>query len=143
MKNLLKILSTAFVSITFLTIVFAETYDKSRAQNLYINQCSKCHRKDGRGIKGVYPPLKNSDYVRNGDKIELLRGMLFGRNGKIIVNGEVYYGVMTTEVDQNLSNSEIALILVYVYKEMNNINTSVTADDVVRAKKLGKLPPQN
>lgn len=141
MKNLLKILSTAFVSITLLTILFSQTYDKSRAQNLYINQCSKCHRKDGRGIKGVYPPLKNSDYVRNGDKIELLRGMLFGRSGKIIVNGEAYYGVMTTEVDQNLSNSEIALILEYVYKEMNNMNTSVSANDVVRAKKFGKLPP--
>lgn len=140
MKNLLKILSTSILSLAFLTILFAQTFDESKARKLYINQCSKCHRKDGRGIKGVYPPLKNSDYVRKIDKIELLRGILFGRSGKIIVNGEVYYGVMTTEVDQNLSNSEIALILVYVYKKLNNINTPVTANDVVRARKLGKLP---
>lgn len=141
MKDLLKILLIAILTIAFLRILFAQTYDKYKAQQLYINQCSMCHRKDGRGIKSVYPPLKNSDYVRNGDKIELLRGILFGRSGKIIVNGEVYYGVMPTEVNQNLSNSEIALILEYVYKELNNINTSVTADDVVRARKLGKLPP--
>ncbi|MGQ9819514.1 MAG: c-type cytochrome [Candidatus Kapaibacteriales bacterium] len=127
--------------ILFALNLLAQTYDKAKAQQLYIDQCAKCHRKDGRGIKGVYPPLKNSDYVRNGDKIELLRGMIFGRSGKIIVNDEVYYGVMTTEVDQNLSNTEIALILEYVFRVMNNMNISVTADDVVRARKLGKLPP--
>ncbi|MCX7880083.1 MAG: cytochrome c [Ignavibacteria bacterium] len=124
-----------FAGITLLS------YDKERAKKLYLEQCSKCHRKDGRGIKGVYPPLKNSDYVQNGDKIELLRGMLFGRSGKIIVNGEVYYGVMITEVDKSLSDEDIALILMYVYKEMNNMDVEVTSKDVQRARKEGKLPP--
>ncbi len=122
-------------------LYFAFSFDKEKAKKLYIEQCSKCHRKDGRGIKGVYPPLKNSDYVQNGDKIELLRGMIFGRSGRIIVNGEVYYGVMTTEVDKNLKDEDIAMILEYVYKELNNLDIKVTAEDVVKAKKLGKLPP--
>ncbi len=119
---------------------FLTAYDKSKARSLYIEHCSKCHRKDGRGIKGVYPPLKNSDYVQNGDKIELLRGMLFGRSGKIVVNGEIYYGVMLTEVDQKLSDEDIAMILEFVFREMNNMNVSVTPQDVVKARKLGKLP---
>jgi cytochrome c len=131
-------LITSFVFIS-LTILFA--YDKERAKKLYIEQCSKCHRKDGRGIKGVYPPLKNSDYVQKGDKIELLRGMLFGRSGKIVVNGEVYYGVMLTEIDQKLSDEEVAMILEFVYREFNNMDIPVTAQDVVKARKLGKLPP--
>ncbi len=88
----------------------------------------------------MYPPLKNSDYVQNGDKIELLRGMLFGRSGKIVVNGEIYYGVMLTEVDQKLSDEDIAMILEFVFREMNNMNVSVTPQDVVKARKLGKLP---
>jgi len=132
-----------FILLTTVSIVLlsAFAYDREKGKKLYIEQCSKCHRKDGRGIKGVYPPLKNSDYVQNGDKIELLRGMLFGRSGKIVVNGEVYYGVMITEVDKSLKDEEIALILEYVFRELNGIDKSVTSEDVVKARKLGKLPP--
>ncbi|ROL59362.1 cytochrome c [Bacteroidetes/Chlorobi group bacterium MS-B_bin-24] len=138
-KNLIWLLLSVA---TFGLVIFsAFSYDKEKGKKLYIEQCSKCHRKDGKGIKGVYPPLKNSDYVQKGDKIELLRGMLFGRSGKIVVNGEVYYGVMTTEVDKNLKDEEIALILEYVFRELNGIDKSVTSEDVVKARKLGKLPP--
>jgi cytochrome c len=52
-------------------------FDVAKAENLYINQCANCHRKDGSGVKRVYPPLKNADYVKNGNTIELLRGMLY------------------------------------------------------------------
>lgn len=131
---LLVILSSSFL------FQQAQTYEKQKAEKLFIGHCSKCHRKDGRGIKGVYPPLKNSDYVQKGDKIELLRGMLFGRSGKIIVNGQVYYGVMITEIDQKLSDSDVAMILEFVFRELNNLNVSVTSTDVAKARKLGKLP---
>ncbi len=124
----------------FIVNLLSDDYDKEKARKLFIEQCSKCHRKDGRGIKGVYPPVKNSDYIQKGDKIELLRGMIFGRSGKIVVNGEVYYGVMITEIDKNLSDSDVALILEYVLKELNGMNVEVTEKDVVKARKEGKLP---
>lgn len=124
----------------FVVNLSSDDYDKEKAHKLFIEQCSKCHRKDGRGIKGVYPPVKNSDYIQKGDKIELLRGMIFGRSGKIIVNGEIYYGVMITEVDKNLSDSDVALILEYVLRELNGMNVKVTVQDVVKARKEGKLP---
>ncbi len=117
------------------------SYNKEKAKKLFIEHCSKCHRKDGRGIKGVYPPLKNSDYVQKGDKIELLRGMLFGRSGRIVVNGEVYYGVMTTEIDSTLNNEDISMILEFVYRELNSMDVQVSSDDVIKARKLGKLQP--
>lgn len=111
-----------------------------RAKDLYIQQCAKCHRNNGSGIKRIYPPLKNADYIRNNSAEELLRGMLFGRSGKIVVNGVEYNGVMTTEIDGSLSDEDIALILNYVYFELNSINTKVTAKDVREARKKGKLP---
>lgn len=117
-------------------------FDVARAENLYLNQCANCHRKDGTGVKRVYPPLKNADYIRNGNTVELLRGMLFGRSGRIVVNGYTYNGVMTTEIDNNLSDSDIALILNYVYVKLNDIiDRPVTEKDVKEARKLGKLPP--
>lgn len=128
------------LALFFVVNLLSNDYDKEKARKLFIEQCSKCHRKDGRGIKGVYPPVKNSDYIQKGDKIELLRGMIFGRSGKIVVNGEIYYGVMITEVDKNLSDSDVALILEYVLKELNGMDVKVTDKDVAKARKEGKLP---
>ena len=117
--------------------------EMQRGEDLYIQQCSKCHRKSGSGVKLVYPPLKNADYVQKGDKIELLRGMIYGREGRITVNGYTYQGVMTTEVDKSLTDNDIAIILNYVLKRLNNIDIRATGDDVRKAKKMGKLPVHN
>lgn len=111
-----------------------------RGKDLYAKHCTNCHRKDGSGIKSVYPPLKNADYIRKYDSQELLRGMLFGRSGKITVNGVTYNGVMTTELDASLGDDDIASILNYVYLELNGMNKAVSAKDVKSARKAGKLP---
>jgi len=131
------------ITIFFLGTISGSSTDKDmdRAQKLYMEQCSKCHRKDGKGIKRVYPPLRNADYIKKASTQELLRGMIFGRSGKITVNGITYNGVMTTEIDNKLSDKDIALILTYVYQEMNDINKTVTSEEVVASRKAGKLPP--
>jgi mono/diheme cytochrome c family protein len=126
--------------ILFNHTIDAQVNDLQRGEELYIQQCSKCHRKNGSGVKLVYPPVRNADYIQKGDKIELLRGMLFGREGKITVNGYTYQGVMITEVDNSLSDAEIASILNYVMKKLNNMELTATLDDVKKAKKMGKLP---
>lgn len=116
-------------------------YDTKKADDLYKKYCSKCHKNNGEGIKKVYPPIKDADYIKNAGKDELLRGMLFGRSGSVVVNGVKYNGVMTTEVDKSLTDDDIALILQHVYIKYNNINMLVNAKDVQRARKAGKLPP--
>jgi len=115
-------------------------YDPARGDKLYKEQCAKCHRNDGSGIKMVYPPLKNSDYIKKQDNIELLRGMIYGRSGKIVVNGYSYNGVMTTEIDKSLSEEDIANILTYVLQKQNGINKLVAIKEVKEARKAGKLP---
>lgn len=115
--------------------------DTKKADQLYKKHCSKCHRNNGEGIKKVYPPLKNADYIKNAVTEELLRGMLFGRSGKVVVNGVSYNGVMTTEIDGTVSDEDIALMLSYVYQKFNSINITVKADAVKKARKAGKLAP--
>ncbi len=117
------------------------SYDTNKADKLYKKYCSKCHKNSGDGIKRVYPPIKNADYIKNAGKDELLRGMLFGRSGSVVVNGVKYNGVMTTEVDKSLNDEDIALILQHIYIKYNNININVNANDVKKARKAGKLPP--
>lgn len=132
-----------FVVFLILTtiILTATNYNKSRGKKLYIEHCSKCHRTTGKGIKRVYPPVKNSDYIQKASSEEIIRGMLFGRSGEIIVNGKKYNGVMTTEIDETVSDDDIALITMYIYREFNGINKAVTAQDVKKAREKGKLPP--
>lgn len=115
--------------------------DTKKADALYKKHCSKCHRNNGEGIKKVYPPIKNADYIKNAGTEELLRGMLFGRSGKVTVNGVTYNGVMTTEIDGSLNDADIALILSYVYQNFNSMNILVKADEVKKARKAGKLQP--
>ncbi len=128
------------ISLTELLSNINKPYDISRAEKLYIDQCSKCHRKNGTGIRRVYPPLKNADYIRNNSVEELLRGMIYGRSGRIVVNGVTYNGVMETEVDKTLSDYDIGLILTYVLWEFNDIKKIVTPEEVQSARKAGKLP---
>ena len=138
-----------FLKFGFLIIFFAISieilfgnvqYNAQRGEQLYMEQCSKCHRKGGSGVKDVYPPLKNADYVKNGDNIELLRGMLYGRSGKITVNGITYQGVMTTEIDKSLTDDDITFILTYVFQKLNGINKTVSVQELKSARKAGKLP---
>ena len=117
-----------------------DKFDSSKAGDLYDKQCSKCHRKNGKGIKRIYPPLENSDYIKNNTTEELLRGMIFGRSGKIVVIGASYNGVMTTEIDNSLTNYDIALILTFVLQNLNQIDKIVSPKDVESARKAGKLP---
>lgn len=116
-----------------------QTYNSSKAKKLYYNECSKCHRKNGKGVKRVYPPLKDADYIKNNTTENLLRGILYGRSGTIEVNGWEYNGVMTTEVDKSLKDEEIAMILTYLYKELNGIEKIVSSRDVEKARELGPL----
>ncbi|MBM2815783.1 MAG: nirK [Ignavibacteria bacterium] len=140
-SNIYKFFGSLFLLFLFCCYTASsQNYDKNRAETLYRYQCSKCHRNTGKGIKYVYPPLKNSDYIRKETTVELLRGMIYGRSGVIVVNGESYNGVMTTEIDLALSDNDIALILTYVLNEMNGISKVVEAREVQTAKKAGKLP---
>ncbi|MFP4526998.1 MAG: c-type cytochrome [Candidatus Kapaibacterium sp.] len=118
----------------------SENYSMAKAEKLYRDQCSKCHRNDGRGIKRIYPPLKNADYVKQATTENLLRGIIFGRSGEITVNGVTYNGVMTTEIEAGVSNEEVAMILTYIYKEFNGMDKTVSATEVAAARKKGKLP---
>lgn len=129
-----------FVSLILYSLISNDNYDINRAKDLYIKYCSKCHRKNGKGVKLVYPPIRDADYIRNGSVVELLRGILYGREGKITVNGYTYQGVMTTEVDKSLSDADIVLILNYVMQEMNGMKEQATLEDLKTARKAGKLP---
>ncbi len=61
----------------------------TRGLPLYRNQCASCHGIDGEGLKGLAPPLLNSEYVSESPE-QLVAIMLYGLTGPISVNGIEY-----------------------------------------------------
>ena len=60
-----------------------------RGAKIYNNFCASCHLSSGEGIKGVFPPLKDSDWLTK-KRTESIHAIKFGLRGPIKVNGDTY-----------------------------------------------------
>lgn len=61
----------------------------SKAENLYLQYCASCHKENGLGVKGVFPPLQNSQTVVIDARV-LIRKVLTGSAGPATINGITY-----------------------------------------------------
>lgn len=98
-----------------------------RQVRLYNTFCGTCHQRDGRGVRGRMPPLRDSEWVY-GNKQRLIAAVLNGLQGPLTVNGEQYNSVMPSL--GYLSDEDIAVILTYVRREFGNSASAVSADEV-------------
>jgi mono/diheme cytochrome c family protein len=97
--------------------------------------CLSCHQENGEGVEGLYPPLVNSEHVV-GDKTWLIKNVLYGQQGPIIVNGKEYNNIMTP-LDY-LTDKEIAQVLTYVRKVFGELDSPVTEKEVQMVRAQGK-----
>ena len=58
----------------------------TRGAGLYLNQCSTCHGRDGRGHGDLLPPIAGNASVLQHDPSSVLNIILNG-GGRIVVNG--------------------------------------------------------
>lgn len=101
-------------------------------EEIYQDFCLQCHLTTGAGVSGVFPPLKNSDYLMNNiDKS--IAGIKFGLKGEIVVNDEIYDGVMAK---QGLDNEEIADVMNYILNQWgNSFDAQITTQQVSEVQK--------
>ncbi|MFV8226498.1 c-type cytochrome [Christiangramia aquimixticola] len=103
-----------------------------RGKDIYSDLCVTCHLPTGKGIPGTYPPLDGSDWLTEKREASI-RGVKFGMQGPIEVNGEKYDNIMTP---MGLNDQEVADALNYVMNSWsNNIDDMVTAEEVAAVKK--------
>jgi nitrite reductase (NO-forming) len=107
------------------------TADAANGEAIYKRACASCHMAGGDGIANVYPPLAKSDYLANRENT--IKQVIKGSSGEMVVNGKTYNNAMPP---QQLNDDEVAAVLTYVYTNMGNSGTPVTAAEVaaVRAK---------
>lgn len=103
-------------------------------EKIYLKKCAVCHGKDGLGKRERIPPLANSDYLIN-NKEASIKGILFGQNEKITVNGKNYDRKMKAI---KLSDVEIANVMNYIQNSWGNKN-----DKAVTAKEVFKIRNAN
>lgn len=91
-------------------------------KDVYARTCLACHQSAGQGVAAAFPPLAESDYL-NADVDRAIDIVLNGLTGEIVVNGEKYNSVMTS---QGLTDEETANVLTYIYNNWNNKGGEVT-----------------
>tara|TARA_A200000159_G_C7310333_1_gene334303 strand:- start:30 stop:428 length:399 start_codon:yes stop_codon:yes gene_type:complete len=91
--------------------------------DLFMNNCSECHQRSGRGIKGIYPSLIKSEIV-TGNGLDIAQVLIIGR------------GEMPSFADA-MTAKEMAQIINYIRHAWGNeknlkTNVNVSADNILQ-----------
>lgn len=84
-------------------------------------RCVQCHKGNGTGMMGIYPPLvKHAPDVVMGSRSYLITVLLYGLQGKIDIEGQKigYDGIMPSYY--SLNDEEGAAVLNYVLTSWGN-----------------------
>ncbi len=93
----------------------------------YIQFCSDCHRSDGAGVKGLFPPLAGNPSITSSNPTSLLHITLTGwQTAQTATHPRVY----TMPGFARLADQEIAEILSFVRTRWGNAGTPISAAQV-------------
>ena len=106
----------------------AERYELG--QRLFESVCFACHQKTGLGLPPAFPPLARSDYLM-ADRKRAISTVLAGLQGKVVVNGTEYNGVMPAQV---LSDDDVANVLTYAMNSWGNKADMITSKEVAAVR---------
>ncbi|MBF9255041.1 cytochrome c [Pontibacter sp. 172403-2] len=119
-----------------ITLTQCFTDKQNEGERVYAANCASCHMDDGSGLRGVIPPLANSDYLASHRK-QLPCLVRQGLNGEITVNGIHYNRPMPAS--EKLRPDEITNLLNYIQTNFGNQNERYTMQEV---KKYLQYCPQ-
>lgn len=109
-------------------------------EEIYQTRCMSCHQINGQGVRGTFPPLRDTEWV-NGDKGRLIRIILGGLTGPIKVKSSTYRGVMPPW-GSALSDKQVAALASYVRSNFGNDASPVTAEEVAKVRDATKKRSQ-
>ena len=106
-------------------------------REVYGRTCVPCHQPSGAGVAGQFPPLADSEWVVAPKADRLVRIVLDGLQGKLMVKGVEWSNVMV-RWKEVLSDDEIAAVLTYVRNEWGNKGSAVDPANVKAIRALEK-----
>jgi mono/diheme cytochrome c family protein len=110
----------------------------AQGKKVYETVCGICHGNDGMGKPAMAPPLAGSEWVIAAGFHRLAQIPLNGLNGNLQVEGKDW-NLNMAPMGANLSDSDLAAVLIYIRSSWGNKASAVTADDVkaIRASVAG------
>ncbi|MGV3538448.1 MAG: c-type cytochrome [Rufibacter sp.] len=103
------------------------TERKDEGKLLYTRHCASCHLDNGEGLRGVIPPLLQSDYSQK-NRAQLACIIRNGLNTPIEVNGREYFQPMPG--NKLLTETDITNIINYLHKEFKSPEKQVSLGEV-------------
>ena len=86
-------------------------------EQTYQAVCAACHQATGQGLPGAFPPLAGSEWV-NGDAETMIRIVIGGLSGPIVVKGQTFNAMMPPP--PALDDEKIAAVLTFVRASFGN-----------------------
>ncbi len=105
----------------------------SDGAKIYQTNCSSCHQATGQGVPGTFPPLAGNPVV-TGDAKTVIHIIKYGLNGKVVVHGTTYNGMMPAW-GQQLSDADVASVATYVRSSWGNKAPAITEAQVKAVSK--------
>ena len=109
-------------------------------QAIYIDNCSACHKSNGEGVPGTFPPLKGDAAAQGGDPTTVIRVILDGAHA--VATDARPTPVSMPTFRWKLSDQEIAAVASYVRSAWGNAAAAVSAADV-QSMRLALDPPKS
>ena len=104
----------------------------ARGKLTYNEMCITCHLANGEGVPKAFPPLVNSDFLKE-NQVKSIIGIKKGMSGEIVVNGVTYNSIMSP---LGLSDNEVADVMNYINNSWDNkYGELITAEDVTKVIK--------
>jgi len=114
----------------------AAAADMEAGKKSYERNCAACHRPDGSGMRGAFPPLANNPNLK-AEPERVVDSILKGVSGPLEVGGITYNAVMPAMA--HLDDTEIANISNYVLNSWGNSGPEITAAQVKTVREGGGL----
>ena len=97
-------------------------------QAIYVDNCSACHRSNGEGLPGMFPPLKGDATVQDRNPTTVIRLILNGAHAAVTDARPTPLSMPA--FDWKLTNVQIAVLANYVRNSWGNAGPTVSASDV-------------
>ncbi|MFC5524920.1 c-type cytochrome [Rhodanobacter ginsengisoli] len=101
-----------------------------QGEKVYAQHCAACHRKDGGGVAGIYPPLDGNSSVTEPSGINATRMVLLGGFTPLTAANPRPYSM--PPFAQQLSDSEVSAVVSYIRRTWTNHAAVVRPEDVSR-----------
>ncbi len=127
MRN--KLLYCFFVCFGIYQLMACSYDPHRRGKEIYQFYCANCHMEEGKGLRGLIPPLANSDYLQNNR--ELLPCIIQnGLEGEITVNGKTYDQPMAGIPE--IGGADLANLINYINMNWENNGKFMSHEEVMK-----------